>query len=122
MDIKNIIKLSVIVIIIDFIYLKLLGSWFNNVISSIQGKGIELDIIAVILCYLFIIFVLKYFVINKNFTYIESFSLGLSIYGIYEMTNKAILENWDWISVGIDTIWGGILFVLSTYLYNLIDI
>lgn len=122
MDIKNIIKLSVIVIIIDFIYLKLLGSWFNNVISSIQGKGIELDIIAAILCYLFIIFVLKYFVINKNFTYIESFSLGLSIYGIYEMTNKAILENWDWISVGIDTIWGGILFVLSTYLYNLIDI
>lgn len=118
----DILKLSVIVTIVDAVYLKSFSNWFNNVVSSIQGTGIEMNYIAAILCYILIIFTIKFFVIDKKFNYLETYMLGFSIYGIFELTNKAIFKEWDWISVVIDTVWGGLLYLISSYLYKSINI
>jgi uncharacterized membrane protein len=39
---------------------------------------------------------------------------GLVIYATYELTNMALLKNWSWITVILDTAWGSILFGLTT--------
>jgi uncharacterized membrane protein len=44
--------------------------------------------------------------------------LGLFVYGVYETTNKAILKNWLYKTVVIDTLWGAVLFSLSVFIYR----
>jgi len=40
--------------------------------------------------------------------------LGIVIYAVFELTNLALFKNWHILSVLIDTLWGGILFGLTT--------
>ena len=48
---------------------------------------------------------------------INAFLLGLGVYGVYETTNLAIFKKWDPIIGILDTIWGGILFSLTYYIF-----
>ena len=70
--------------------------------------------------FVFLVFVINYFIISKNASPDDAFLLGLSIYAIYDLTNYAIIDNWPIKAVIIDTLWGGILFYLTTYFtYNI---
>lgn len=40
---------------------------------------------------------------------------GLATYGTYELTNKAVIENWPWAIVPIDIAWGMVLCSLSAW-------
>ena len=42
--------------------------------------------------------------------------LGLLVYGVYDTTNYAIFNKWDFKTVVMDTLWGGVLFSLTTFL------
>ena len=58
-----------------------------------------------------LIFGLNYFVLlNKKLDYkkklINSVLLGLVIYGVYESVNFAILKNWTWEALILDTCLG----------------
>ena len=57
-------------------------------INNIQGSDIELIYPAVILCYSLLIFCIKYFVIDKKFTDIEAFYLGI----IMEYTKQLVRQ------------------------------
>ena len=109
------ILLALILALIDFTYLKSISKHFNTLIKRIQGSTIELDIVASILCYLFLIFGLWYFVLRDKKPIMDAVILGLVVYGVYETTSKAIIKKWDWKTVILDTLWGGILFGLTTY-------
>ena len=74
----------------------------------------KINIISFIMCYIFITFGLYYFIIKDRRPIYEAFLLGLVIYAIYELTNKAIISNWNWLTVFIDSLWGGILFAIVT--------
>lgn len=115
---KNIIILFLIFTIIDFIYLSLLSTHFSNLVKKIQGSEMKFRIIPAIFCYLFLVFGLYYFIIRKNNNYIDAAILGWVIYGVYETTNATILKDWDIFSVIIDTLWGGILYGSTTFLYQ----
>ena len=73
-----------------------------------------MDIIAAIICYLFLFIILYYFIISKNKSLREAFLLGFLVYGVYELTTKSLLKNWRWSTVFVDTTWGGVLFLLTT--------
>jgi uncharacterized membrane protein len=48
--------------------------------------------------------------------------LGIIIYGVYETTTYATLQKWKLETVVKDTLWGGILFYLTTFFtYKLKD-
>jgi len=47
---------------------------------------------------------------------LEAFLLGIIIYAVYETTTLAILKNWTYKTAIIDTIWGGTLFALTTFI------
>ncbi len=117
---KNLLISAPVFTMIDFLYLTTSSSYFNDLINKIQGSNIKLRILPTIICYFFLLFGLNHFILSKNKSPDEAFLLGVVIYGVYETTNYAIIENWSPKAVIMDTIWGGILFYLTAYFtYNL---
>ena len=95
---------------------------FEKQVQDVQGSKIEMNFLAVVICYIFIISGLNYFIIRPNRSINDAFLFGLIIYGIYETTNWAIFTKWSIFSVIIDTLWGGILFALTTFIVRLIKL
>ena len=120
MSLTNILLSGIIMIILDSIYLSNIGKRvFSPLIKNIQGSDLTINIYYAILCYLFLVFGLNYFIISQNKSLIDAFLLGILIYGVFETTSGAIFKNWKLIPSIIDTLWGGILFISVTYLtYN----
>ena len=117
---KNIFLSGIIMIVLDSIYLSNVGNnFFSPMIRNIQGTNLTINIYYAILCYLFLVLGLNYFIISQNKSLIDAFLLGILIYGVFETTSGAIFKNWKLIPSIIDTLWGGILFLSVTYLtYN----
>ena len=106
---------SILILLYDSIYLKLFKNYFAGQVKNVQNSPMSLNISAVMLSYLFIIIGFNYFVLGFNMSLSDSFLLGIIIYGIYETTNWAIFKNWSVLSVIIDTLWGGCLFLLTNW-------
>jgi uncharacterized membrane protein len=87
---------------------------FFKQIQSIQKSPLTMNIAAAILCYFSLVIGLFYFIIKDKKTIWEAFLLGFYVYIVYETTNLAILKNWTWNIAIIDTLWGGILYALTT--------
>ena len=109
---------SIIFVAVDGIFLKTFANYFNNQIKLVQNKPLKLNYISTFLCYLTLSIGIYYFAIVKNLSLIETFGLGIFVYGVYEFTTHALLENWKWKTVMIDTVWGGILFATTVYLFK----
>ena len=114
---KQIIIIAIILLLLDSIYLSIFKNYYNNLIKNIQQNDIELNKLSAFLCYCTLIFGLNYFIINENKTPEYAFIYGFVIYSIFELTNKAIFTNWEWFAVILDSVWGGLLHYLTTYLY-----
>ena len=111
---------SIVFIVIDSVYLHFIKDYFNNQIKLIQGSPIKINSYAIIICYIILIFAINYFIIIPNRSILDAFLLGLIIYGVYETTNMALFSKWSWTTVLIDTLWGGILFALTTTIVKMI--
>ena len=111
---------AIIFVVTDFIYLNLMKGYFMNQIKSVQGSPPQMNFLGAILCYIFLIIGLNYFIIKPNKSVQDAFLLGLVIYGVYETTNLSLFTNWSYLTVFMDTLWGGTLFALTTYLVKII--
>ena len=107
---------AIIFVCLDLSYLKLFKDYFSKQVQYIQGSKIEFNLLAAIICYIFLIIGLNYFIIRPNRSVSDAFLFGLVIYGTYETTNWAIFKNWSPFSVIMDTLWGGVLFALTTFI------
>ena len=116
MKLNEILISAVAMLVIDSFYLTNLSQYFNQVFSKVQGSDLKLDIYGAILCYIILVFGLNYFIINEKKNLFDAFLLGFVIYGVYEATNYATLKNWPLSMVLIDSLWGGLLFALTTLL------
>jgi uncharacterized membrane protein len=92
-----------------------MSSVFRSQVFDVQRSPLRINIVGAILCYVFLIFGLNYFILQKRRSVFDAFLLGIVIYGVYETTSLALLRNWRLSTVVIDTLWGGILFALTTY-------
>ena len=110
---------AIVFITIDFIYLNVIKNFFNNQIKSIQGSEVKVNFLGAGFCYIFLVIGINYFIIKPRKSVNEAFLLGLVIYGVYETTNYALFKNWSIITVIMDTLWGGILFAITTFIVNL---
>ncbi len=107
---------AILFVLIDFFYLQSISSFFKKQIYSIQNAPLKLNIVSTLLCYLFLIIGIYYFIIKDRKPVKDAFLLGLVIYMVFETTNKALLTNWKWSTVLMDGLWGGILFAITTFL------
>jgi len=118
---KKIILISIIVLVIDLLWLSLfLGKYFGEMVSNIQGEPMVINKIQAFLSYICIILSIYYFIIIKdnNKMYLDSFLLGLFMYGIFEFTSSGIFKKWEILPLFIDTIWGGFLYLITYSIYK----
>lgn len=112
-------RLSIILLFIDIIYLTFLGGGpFMNMVSKIQNSKAKLNKVSAAFTYVMMIILMHQFVINKNFTNQKVFLLGFLTYGIFDFTNMAIFSEYDIFIAIQDTIWGGILFMITNIIFN----
>jgi len=89
-------------------------------IGNIQGNPIRAKKKSLVLVYLVVIFQLYYFIINKNASYLDAFLLGTTTYGIFDLTNFTVFDNYSLNVSIIDILWGGILYTISTYIFRIL--
>lgn len=107
---------AIILVCLDAVYLNFFKGYFGKQVSRVQGSEMQLNYLAAIICYIFIIIGLNYFIIRPRRSVNDAFLFGIVIYGVYETTNWTIFKNWSPISVVLDTLWGGILFASTTFI------
>jgi len=117
----NILISSIVFIFIDFFYLNIMKKYFNKQIQDIQGTPIKMNFFATLICYVFLITGLNYFIIKPKRSVSDAFLFGIIIYGGFETTNWALFTKWSPLTVIMDTLWGGILFALTTKIIKLIN-
>ena len=107
---------AILLVVIDSIYLQIIKNYFTRQIQIVQGETIVINLLGLVLCYIFLISGINYFIIAPNRPVSDAFLLGLVIYGVYETTNYSLFKKWSFLTVLMDTLWGAILFAVTTYL------
>lgn len=113
---------SVLFPLIDLFYLKLISNHFSKLVKKITKEEMVFNMTKGIIAYIILAFGINYHIIsdmnnnNINKKLLDSFILGLVIYGTFDFTNGAIFKDYDYTTMVIDTFWGAILHLLVTYL------
>ena len=116
-----------IILILDALWLNLNKSMYTGMIFKIQGKAMTLNPIAVVAAYL-LMFLSLFWIIYPNITRDRDTNInnatlalkhgavfGLIAYGIYNATNLAILQDYQWTVAIKDTLWGSFVYFISVY-------
>lgn len=111
---KEFIFSSTILLLLDSVYLTLIGKAYSQQIFNIQKLPMKVNFSGALFSYLFLIIGLNYFIILKNKSALDAGILGTVIYGVYDATSYAVLKDWDKTLAIIDTLWGGVLFTMTT--------
>ena len=107
---------SAILLAVDTLYLFNIGmTTFQKNVQLIQKTPLELNIYGALLSYVCVIGVLYYFIIAQRKPVFDAFLLGILLYGTFDMTNLAIFKKYAWSTAIVDTLWGGILFAVTTW-------
>ena len=108
---------AVVLLVIDAIYLKfIVGPFYSLAVKKIQGSEIKFRMYSAFIVYIILITGLYYFVIGPNKTVKEGAFFGLAVYGVFDFTNHAILDNYSLPLAMMDAIWGMILFSTTTFI------
>ena len=113
---KEIALAGVILLLLDAAYITLTKSLWNIQIASIQRVSMQIRILGAIVCYTLLILGLYYFILKTRRSPLDAFLLGLLVYGVFDSTNYAMFKKWDWKIAMMDTLWGGTVFAMTTYL------
>ena len=118
---EEIIISSFLLLLIDSIYLANIGKpMFSKLVSKIQKEKLTTNLYGAIGSYLLLIVLINKFIITEKKSPFDAFLLGFCTYGVFDFTNYAIFKNYDMFTGLLDTLWGGLLFALVTWLtYNI---
>lgn len=111
---KGFIFSSIILLLLDSVYLTLVGKAYSQQIFNIQKLPMKVRFSGALFSYLFLIIGLNYFIILRNKSALDAGILGTVIYGVYDATSYALLKDWDETHAVIDTLWGGVLLATTT--------
>jgi len=111
----TIIVSAVILISLDAGFLLAHSESVNTQITRIQRVAPQYRYESAVLCYVIVLSALYYFILREHKSPLDAFFLGAIINGIYETTNYATFKKWEFETVIKDTIWGGILFAITTW-------
>lgn len=102
----------------DVIFMYFSKNLFIDQIVKVQKKEFQLNVFSGALCYLVLAFILYNQIILKNGSMVDAFILGGSVYAVFELTNHSLFQDWEYQTVIVDSLWGGVLFALTTYAIN----
>ena len=106
--------LPVLILIVDLPWLLLNGKTSRDMIERIQGSPMIIKIGPSVVVYV----ALAYLVTLPKDTQ-SAFLLGLCTYAVYDFTNLATLSKYSLEFAIVDSLWGGVLFVIIHELLKL---
>jgi len=108
---------SILLVLIDSVYLSMIGKpIFEKTVAAIQGSKLVVNMPPAIFTYILMAIILNYFIISANKPAFDAFILGFCAYGIFDFTNLAIFKKYTLKTAIMDTLWGAILFYITTLL------
>jgi uncharacterized membrane protein len=115
---RSLLFVAVAILIMDTVWLTLQYDFNINIIKTVQKTAVKIRYIPAALVYVLLPLAVTYFAILPSNSLKESMLkgafLGLSIYGVYDLTNLATFDNWTNRMAIQDMAWGTFLFgVLS---------
>ena len=113
---KELIISALVMLGLDATYISIIKDSYMKQIQNIQTTKPNVDMVAVVICYIFMIFGVNYFIIQKNASLLDAFLFGIVIYGVYDATSYALFSKWSAKLAIIDTICGCILMMTTAYL------
>ena len=109
-------------LVLDALFIGALMKDWQSLLLRVQGEKMEVRIASAVGAYVVMVLAWVYFVyrpylVHKNIsTAVRTGAmLGFVIYGVFELTNFAIIKKWNMKFVLMDTIWGSLLYGLVTY-------
>ena len=113
---KELVISALVMLGLDATYISIIKDSYMKQIQNIQTTTPNVNMIAVVICYIIMIFGINYFIIQKSASLLDAFLFGIVIYGVYDATSYALFSKWSAKLAIIDTIWGGILMMTTAYL------
>ncbi len=107
----SLLKTAAIIFLIDIFWLLTGGIFARKMTENIQGEPLKMRWGSAAIVYLFLAYMLL-----ETKSYKQAFLYGLSIYAVYDFTNHALLDKYDWKFAIADSLWGGVLFVIAHHL------
>jgi len=123
MWIKQILLLSITILIVDILWLSYAvdNIWKENV-QAVQKAPLQVRKEYAIFSYILIILGIWYFVQRHITTetptqqiLFSSFLFGFVLYGVFDFTNLAIFKDFQWKAAWIDMLWGGFLSMVAVW-------
>ena len=112
-----------LLLLLDAVYISTFNGFLNKLFKRVQGgRKLSVKYDGFIATYLLMTSIVYYFGIIKKFTLSEMILLGISIFGVYDLTNYTTFIDWSLKMVVLDTLWGGVLFASITYLIKKLNL
>jgi uncharacterized membrane protein len=111
----DLIVITASILVLDSIYLSTTKNYFSSLVKKIQKTNMNIRMHSAVGVYMLLVIGLYQFIISKRRPPREAFLLGFVIYGVFELTNYALFDNWSILPVMFDTLWGGVLLYITAY-------
>ena len=115
-NLKDLLVTAIVYLTIDIVYIMTNTLSFKKYFSFIQGSPAKFKRMPAVMAYLILTLGLYYFIIKDRRPVTDAFLLGVLIYGVYDFTNYATLKKWTLAFSIKDTLWGGTVFTISTFI------
>lgn len=109
-------------LLLDLIYLTSSSGLWNKHMIHLQGSPLKIRIVPTVIVYVSMLMGLVYFILmpheqhkNKMLAVRNAALFGFVLFSVYEFTNYAILKKWKPLYVVMDTLWGPVLYGITTY-------
>ncbi len=128
MEIFSLIGIIITVILLDFIWLNFVARKFYlkefKTVGNIKNNHWQPNWIAA--CFVYVVISLGIFIFvmprsnNPLNALIYGALLGILTYGLYDLTNKATLKGYSWKLTVVDSLWGAIIYGVSSFIGKLL--
>ena len=106
------------ILILDMLWINLFFKYrFFPMIETIQKSPVIINPSYVVAAYM-ILTALVFILIPKCSSPAEAFLIGFLVYAVYDSTNLATITDWNLVNAIIDSVWGGVLFMIIYILYT----
>lgn len=106
------------ILILDGLWINLIFKHrFFPMIKNIQKSEVDINPYYAVLAYIILI-ALVCILIPKCSSFKEAFLIGFLVYAVYDSTNLATITDWNLLNAIIDSLWGGVLFMIIYIMYT----
>ena len=121
-NVKAIVLSIVLFLVLDALFIGYFMKDWQSLLLRVQGEKMEVRMMSALAVYVLMVLAWVYFVyrpylVHKSIGKAVNTGavLGFVIYGIFELTNFAIIKKWNMKFVLLDTFWGATLYALVSY-------